>query len=113
MTWAIALAIALQTGPGPNPTTEAWPDDRPIVRLLPNLREDIQAVPSLTTLWVLMGGTAVASVLSSRDNEVADWMARQGASQWADIGEVLGDGYVQGAAALFTYGVGRLHGSAK
>jgi hypothetical protein len=112
-TWAIALAIALQTGPGPTPTTQAWPDDRPIVRFLPNLREDVQALPSVTTLWVLVGGTAVGSVLSARDNEVADWMSRQGASRWADIGEVLGDGYVQGAAALFTYGVGRLQSSPK
>ncbi|HYN08076.1 MAG TPA: phosphatase PAP2 family protein [Vicinamibacterales bacterium] len=112
-TWAIALAIALQTGPGPNPTSQAWPDDRPIIRLLPNLGEDLRSLSSETTLWLLAGGTVVAVGLSPRDNEVAAWMARKGASQWADIGEVLGDGWVQGAAALFTYGVGRLHGSAK
>ncbi len=112
-TWAIALAIALQTGPGPTPTSQAWPDDRPIMRLIPNLREDVQALPSITTLWLLAGGTVVSASLSTGDKEVADWMARQGASQWADIGEVLGDGWVQGTAALFTYGVGRLHGSPK
>jgi hypothetical protein len=112
-TWAVAVAIALQTGPGPNSTTEAWPDDRPIIRLIPNLGEDVRALPSATTLWVLAGGTITSSVLSSRDNEVADWMAKQPGSQWSDIGEVLGDGWVQGTAALFTYGVGRLHHSPK
>jgi membrane-associated phospholipid phosphatase len=114
-TWAIALAIALQqTGStGADPTSQAWPDDRPIIRLIPNLGEDLRALPSATTLLIAAGGTAVAATLSSRDNEVADWMRKQPGSQWADIGEVLGDGWVQGAAALFTYGVGRLHGSPK
>ena len=113
-TWAIALAIALQNGPpAADPIKQAWPDDRPIIRFIPNLGQDVKSLASETTVWLLAGGTAVSVGLSPRDNEVADWMAKQGPSQWADIGEVLGDGWVQGAAALFTYGVGRLHGSAK
>lgn len=115
-TWAIALAIALQQQTGStgfDPANQAWPDDRPIIRLIPNLGKDFRALPSETTLWLALGGTATSLALSSRDNEVADWMRQQPPSQWADIGEVLGDGWVQGAAALFTYGVGRLHDSPK
>jgi hypothetical protein len=111
-TWAIALAIALQTG-STGADSQAWPDDRPFVRLIPNLAEDIRALPSPATLYVAAGGTVAAWALSAQDDEVADWMRKQPGSQWADIGEVLGDGYVQGAAALLTYGVGRLHGSPK
>lgn len=112
--WAIALAIALQNGPPPvDPTSEAWPDDRPIIRLIPNLIEDVKALPSERTLWLAAGGTVVAYTLSAADTEIAEWSAKQGGSSYAEIGAVIGDGWVQGAAALFTYGVGRLHGNAK
>jgi membrane-associated phospholipid phosphatase len=112
--WAIALAIALQQGPPPaDPASEAWPDDRPIIRLIPNLIEDVKALPSERTLWLTAGGTLVALSLSAGDDALAEWSAKQGGSSYADIGAVIGDGWVQGAAALFTYGVGRLHGNAK
>jgi membrane-associated phospholipid phosphatase len=112
--WAIALAIALQHGPQPaDPASEAWPDDRPIIRLIPNLIEDVKALPSERTLWLTAGGTLVALSLSAGDEALAEWSAKQGGSSYADIGAVIGDGWVQGAAALFTYGVGRLHGNAK
>ena len=112
--WAIALAIALQQGPPPaDPASEAWPDDRPIIRLIPNFIEDVKALPSQRNLWLAAGGTILALTLSTGDTELAEWSAKQGGSSYADIGAVIGDGWVQGAAALFTYGVGRLHGNAK
>ena len=112
--WAIAIAVALQNGPPPaDPASEAWPDDRPIIRLIPNLIEDVKALPSERSLWLAAGGTLVSYTLSAADTELAEWSAQQPTSSFSEIGAVIGDGWVQGAAALFTYGVGRLHGNAK
>ena len=112
--WAIAIAVALQNGPPPaDPASEAWPDDRPIIRLIPNLIEDVKALPSERSLWLAAGGTLVSYTLSAADTELAEWSAKQPTSSFSEIGAVIGDGWVQGAAALFTYGVGRLHGNAK
>jgi membrane-associated phospholipid phosphatase len=113
-TWAIAAAVALQTGPpGTIHTSSAWPDDRPVIRFIPNLAQDVKALSSKTTLLVAAGGTIVSFSLSAADDEVAAYIAKQDGSGWGDIGAVLGGGWVQGAAALFTYGVGRLYDSPK
>jgi hypothetical protein len=113
-TWAIALAIALQNGPpAALHTSPAWPDDRPVIRFIPNLAEDVKALPSRTTLLVAAGGTLASLSLAKADDEVATHFAKENGSGWGGIGEVLGGGWVQGAAALFTYGVGRLYDSPK
>jgi PAP2 superfamily len=113
-TWAIALAVALQNGPpAAVQTSSAWPDDRPVIRFIPNLAQDVKALSSKTTLLVLTGGTIASLSLSAADDEVAAHIAEENGSGWGEIGAVLGGGWVQGAAALFTYGAGRLYDSPK
>ena len=103
--WAVALAIALQASPPSTPT--AWTDDRPFTRLFHNLGRDLVALPSLDTARVLGSGGAGTLVVRGADDNLADWATREGASAYSNVG-ILGDGWVQGSAAVGAYALGRL-----
>jgi membrane-associated phospholipid phosphatase len=121
--WAVVLASALQSPapapapPAPEPvvTHEApvWTDDRPITRIFHNLGRDVMALPSLSTAVILGSGGAATFTARSVDTDLRTWAADAGSSSYSDIGRVLGDAWIQGSAALFTYGVGKLHGNAE
>jgi membrane-associated phospholipid phosphatase len=63
-------------------------------------------VPSADTALVAGIGAGAALVARPSDNTLSRWAADLGESSYTDIGRVLGDGWIQGSAALTTYGVG-------
>jgi membrane-associated phospholipid phosphatase len=122
--WALVLASALQSpappaqpaqAPAPVVTRESpvWTDDRPITRIFHNLGEDVIALPSVSTALILGGGGGVTLAARSADEDVTSWAAGAGSSSYPDIGRVLGDAWIQGSAALLTYGVGKIHRNAE
>ncbi len=108
-TCALALALALQA-PGTPASAPPPPDDRPLHHFFQNLGKDIVALPSEET--ALLIGAAVGGALSARpaDDNLQTWAAEQGPSGYTRIGRTVGDGWIQGGAALATYGVGLVSG---
>lgn len=112
--WAIALAIALQATPpapparAPAPAHQAWPDERPIAHIFQNLIADTRALPSMTSLEILLAGSAGAGIARGTfDHRVADWAGRAGSSSYTRAGDILGLGAVQAGAAVATYAIGK------
>jgi hypothetical protein len=86
-------------------------DDRPFTRLLPNLVQDIVALPSRQTMLLMLTGTAGAAATSLSDRSASDWALRTGVSEVSRVGATAGEGWVQGTVALGTYLTGRFSGS--
>ncbi len=105
-TCVLALVLALQTPVAPPPPPPPPPSDRPIHQFFQNLGRDIVALPSTET--VILVGAGVGGALAARpaDDNLQGWADGLGASGYTPIGRRLGDGWVQGGAALATYGVG-------
>lgn len=113
--WAVAIVIAVQsqtTGPAA-PAAPVWSDDRPITRLFQNLGKDVIALPSVDAAIGLGLGAGVTMGLHTVDPDVTDWAGEAGSSSYTDIGRVLGDAWIQGGGAIFTYAVGRIHHNAE
>jgi membrane-associated phospholipid phosphatase len=109
-TWFVAATIALQQPPV-QPAPTAWPDDRPLTRLVQNLGHDLAALPGTDTLFWLGVGGAGAMAAHPVDDNLAAWA--DGADPgYASVGGTLGDGFVIAGAALGTYAVGRVAGHA-
>ena len=63
-------------------------------------------MPSRDTAFIAVAGTVAALALHPADDNVAEWAGDLGHSQYASLGAWLGDGWVQGGAAVATYAVG-------
>ena len=81
-------------------------EDRPLVRLIPNLVKDIRALPSQESLMLLMAGTAGSAVAGTRDGSAEEWALSTGRSSASRAGSAVGEGWVQGALAFGTYVTG-------
>lgn len=109
-TCALAVALALQAPGAPAQAPEPPPADRPIHEFFQNLGRDIVALPTPETAIVI--GSAVGGALASHpaDDNLQLWADEQGPSGYTRIGRTAGDGWIQGGAALATYGAGLLSG---
>lgn len=85
-------------------------DDRPLRRLLPNLFNDIKALPTKTSGLVLALGVVGTVGAHAADDSAADWARDEGPSSLADFGRGLGDGWTQAGGAVGAYVVGRIAG---
>ena len=110
LTSTCALAVALTLQAGAAPPAPPPPDDRPIHEFFQNLGHDIVALPSRETAIIL--GSAIGGALAARpaDDDLRSWADAQGRSSYTAVGRTLGDGWIQGGAALATYGVGLISG---
>jgi len=103
----LALTITLQSTPA-SPTPPPLPRDRPIVEIFQNLGRDLKKLPSIDTLAIVGAGAVAGVVGHNNDAPLSDWVARQDSAGYTSIGQVLGNGWTQGSAALGTYAVGLL-----
>jgi hypothetical protein len=86
-------------------------EDRPFVRLFPNLIQDIKKLPSTQTLLLAMAGTAGSAIAGSQDQPAMLWSFRAGGqTELSRVGEKAGEGWVQASVALGTYAFGRFSG---
>jgi membrane-associated phospholipid phosphatase len=120
--WILSAAVAVHAATAPPhatptptqvaapapPSGDPWPDSRPIVRLLPNLWNDLRALPNPTTAWILAAGGGGAILAHQTDQRVADWVADAGTTSFTTLGRNLGTGWVQGGAAVAVYAVGKV-----
>jgi membrane-associated phospholipid phosphatase len=109
-TCALAIALALQAPGAPGPAPQAPPDDRPIQEIFQNLGRDIVALPSPETAILIGSGVAGALATHPADDNLQLWAEELGPSDYTRIGRTAGDGWIQGGAALATYGVGLVSG---
>ena len=84
------------------------PPDRPITRMVQNLGDDLARLGALDTLMILGAGGVASGVTSRSDDRVDRWTLDHPAPSWTVIGRVGGDGWTMGAAALGTWGLGKL-----
>jgi membrane-associated phospholipid phosphatase len=110
--WAVTIAVVLQTSPArPSPASQAWPDQQPITHFFQNLVHDVGALPSTRTALVLGVGGAGALAAHPVDDNLAGWVRGRDASSYTSAGQVLGNGWTQGGAAIAVYLVGKLDGN--
>jgi hypothetical protein len=104
---ACALALGLALGASsPQDRAPSPPVDRPFHQLLTNLGTDFRALPSRDTAIIAGVGTAAALAMRPADDNAAEWGQSLEPSQYASVGAWLGDGWVQGGAAVTTYAIG-------
>jgi hypothetical protein len=104
---ACALALGLALGASPLQDPAASPAvDRPFHQLFRNLGNDFLALPSRDTAIIAVAGSSAAFAMRPADDDVSEWGQDRGHSQYARVGAWLGDGWVQGGAAVATYAVG-------
>jgi len=113
--FAITVALALQAAgqAPPPPAASAWPDDRPITHLLTNLVTDLGHLPSVGNAAILGIGGAATLAVHPLDDNLADWAGRQPSSSYTSFGRAIGDGWVQGGAAVGVYVAGRVASDAR
>jgi membrane-associated phospholipid phosphatase len=99
---ALAIALALATHSGQATT----PADRPFHDLPANFGRDVRALPSAETALVIGATVAGALALRPVDDNLADWARQAGTSRYTQVGDVLGDGWVQAGAAIGVYAAG-------
>jgi membrane-associated phospholipid phosphatase len=73
-----------------------------------NLKRDLIHLPSRETALILGLGGLPALLMGPSDGEVSSWASAKGDSSYTAIGNVLGDAWVQGGAAIGTYAIGAL-----
>lgn len=112
---ALALTAALVAGqtpapqaPSSPPAESAWPDDKPFERFFQNTWHDLRTLPSMPTLIILGAGGAAAGALHQIDDDAARAAEEAGTSGNTKAGDVIGNGWFQGGAAVATYVVGRV-----
>lgn len=99
---ALAVALALQAAPPP----EQAQQDQPIKHFFQNLGRDIVALPSIDSAVVIGMGAAFTGMVSPFDERIDGWVDEREPAGYTEIGNVIGDGWVQGTAAVATYGIG-------
>jgi membrane-associated phospholipid phosphatase len=104
----LVLAASLQAAQPPPPDPAAAPAERPLHQFFQNLGRDLAHLPSNETLLLVGAGAGGALVARPADDDLQDWADGQGVSAYTRLGRMAGDGWVQGGAALATYGVGLL-----
>ena len=115
---SIALAnkkLTLQSAPPPptEPSLETrWPDDKPFSRFVQNLGHDLVALPSLNTALVIGAGGLGAYSVHGKDDDLANWAAESEPS-FSILGNVFGDGWMQGGLATIAYVTGRVNHDVK
>ena len=87
-------------------------EPNPLWSLFHNLGRDLRRLPTSGTAAVLAGGGAAALAFHPADDDVNAWAVEQGPAEYVELGNLLGDGWVQGGAAIGTYVGGRLAGDA-
>lgn len=84
-----------------------WPDDRPIARLAQNLKRDVTALPGRGTFVIVGAGIAGTAWAGSVDRELSGWVRDAGVSlTYTPIGNLLGNAWLQGGAAIASYTIG-------
>ena len=78
------------------------------MRFIHALGDDLKALPSRDTALIGLVGTISAISLKPVDDDLADWVATQGESSYSQLFNVLGDGWVQGSAAIGAFAIGAL-----
>lgn len=111
------LAALLSQNPTnpPNPTnltnlTNLTNPPNPFLHLLTNLGEDLKNLGSTDTLWI--GGVGAAATLFAKNNDderMHKWVIKQPNREpsLSSAGNVIGDGFVQGGAAVGVWLAGR------
>jgi hypothetical protein len=125
--WVLAGALALQA-PAPPPSAPPAPglpspiasaqrapaapaaEANPLRGLFHNLGRDLRHLPSIGNVAVMAGGGAAALLVHPADDDLNEWAIDRGPSGYVKLGNMLGDGWFQGGAALGTYLGGRLAG---
>lgn len=108
---AVAIVLAVQNpAASRTPQPEPWPDDRPVTQLFPNFWHDLKAVASPRSAYIAAAGTAVTLALAPLDDDARDAAETAQPTSYAKIGNVIGDGWFQGSAAVATYAIGRAIG---
>jgi hypothetical protein len=105
--WTITLLLSLQLQPAA-PAAPPQPDARPLTHVAQNLSRDLRALPSLASIVIVASGAAGAASVHPADEDVSRWAGGSGRPAYTAVGRTLGDGWVQGTAALATYAIGRL-----
>jgi membrane-associated phospholipid phosphatase len=103
--WVLAIALTLQAPAG---SPRAATADRPFPQMIQHLALDARAVPSRDSALLLGAGGIAAIVMHQSDDGLAAWAAGAGRSSYTVLGGRLGDGWVQGGAAVVTYVAGAL-----
>lgn len=105
---AVAIALAVQSAPASrSPQQEAWPDDHPVSQFFPNFWHDLKALPTMRSALIAGAGTAVTLALAPLDDDARDAAETAPPTSYAKVGNVIGDGWFQGSAAVATYAIGR------
>ena len=111
--WAIALTVTLQgSAPTPTPTptptkaAAATTDDQPLTHLFQNLVHDLAALPSLRTARILGIGSTITLATRPSDADIDARILAGGTTRITRLGGIAGDGWLQAAVALTTYGIG-------
>jgi membrane-associated phospholipid phosphatase len=109
-TCALALTLALQAPGTPAAVPQAPPPDRPFQEFFQNLGRDIIALPSTETAILIGSAVGSALVTHPADDDLQVWADERGPSSYTPFGRTVGDGWIQGGAAVATYGAGLLSG---
>ncbi|MEZ5284622.1 MAG: phosphatase PAP2 family protein [Vicinamibacterales bacterium] len=96
-----------QTPPAVPAPADLDPDDR-MSRLVPRVARDLGHFPSLGTAVILGLGGAMGAVAHQNDDYFTRHASAGGTDTVFAVGGALGNGVVQGGAALATFTVGRL-----
>lgn len=112
----LVTLLALQAPQSSEPSATAPPPvsrdanepDRPITHFFQNLIKDAARLPSIGSAVILASGSGGALAIRASDDNLRNWAADQGPTDSTRFGRAFGDGWVQGGAALATYGVGLL-----
>jgi PAP2 superfamily len=112
--WLLAGAVVLQApappsqAPPTQPPADAPGTERPLLHLFQNLGHDLRRLPSPETAAILAVGVGSALAMHPVDDNLHDRVVAQGPTDYVRVGNLLGDGWLQGGVAIGTYVVGRM-----
>jgi hypothetical protein len=110
--WVIGVTLVLRQQAPPPPAPPAWPDEQPLKRLIQNLGRDLQSLPNRGTGEILGVGIAATTLAHSTDRELSGWAHEAGpTTSYTPIGDLIGNEWLQGGAALATYTIGTVQHS--
>ena len=92
--------------PAAAPNSE-WSDDKPFEHVLQNLGTDFRNLPTANNAAIIAAGAIGAGLVHPSDQSFSEWATKSGSVSYTTIGDVIGNAYTQGAAAIGTYAVGR------
>jgi membrane-associated phospholipid phosphatase len=99
--------VLQQPAPTPAPAPPEWPDQRPFTGFVGNLGRDFRSLPNRLNAEILGAGLAAAALAHSTDRELDEWTRDAGPSlSYTPIGNLIGDEWLQGGAAIATYTIG-------